>query len=112
MNRGRPRKKDLVKNKTISISVTPLQLQILDIMSVEENCSRSELIRAFIDKNAKDDFGITGGVNKHASPNQGFVLRKSGLKACNPYIMSGMCQNSVCQAKYAKERALGGLLDV
>ena len=102
-NRGRPRKANDEKNRTISISVTPLQLQILEQISKMNDLSRSEVLRGLIEGAGFLECGIVGGVEPHLQQHQKYKLEKTKLMVCNPYTGKGFCQSSACQAAYKKE---------
>lgn len=101
-NRGRPRKDNADKLRTVSISVTPLQLQILEQICTMNDLSRSEVLRGLIEGAGYLECGIVGGVEPHLG-NQGYKLKKSGLVTCNPHLLKGRCKNSACEAAYKKE---------
>lgn len=93
------------KKRTVSISITPFQLQILDQLCKMNDLSRSEVLRGLIEGAGFLELGVVGKVEPHLG-SQKFKMPKSGLMACNPYSLKGECQNSACQAVYAKERRL------
>lgn len=90
------------KKRTISISITPLQLQILEQICKMNDLTRSEVLRGLIEGAGYLECGIIGGVEPH-NGNQNYKLKKSGLMACNPYSLKGRCKNSACEAAYRKE---------
>ena len=113
---GRPRKPNLEKKRTISISITPLEMQILDTLCVQNNVSRSALITSMIEAAGFLELGVTGATKEHIGTPR--PLRVAiGMKAdntpkwrvclttlaCSPYGESGECQNDACQAAYRKE---------
>lgn len=102
MPRGRPRKGNNEKKRVVSISISPLQLNILEALCERNNVTRSEMIRALIDGAGYLELGVVGGVHPHIG-GQRYLLKESGLYACNPYHLKGMCQNSACEAAYKKE---------
>jgi len=109
--RGRPRKPHDQKLRVVSVSITPLQVQILEQLCTRNDVSRSEMIRALIEGAGYLELGVVGGVHPHIQMKQNYTLQKSGLQACNPHSKRGECLNSACQAAYKKERALtGGVL--
>ena len=103
MNVGRPRKKHDVKKRVVSISITPLQIQILEELCVRNNVSRSEMIRALIEGAGFLELGVVGDVHPHIMLSQGYTLKETGSKVCNPYSKRGYCLNDECQGKYIKE---------
>ena len=103
--RGRPIVPDEKKHRTVSISISPLQLQILNELCKMNDLSRSEVLRGLIEGAGFLEAGIIGGVEDHLG-NQKYKMPKSGLMACNPYSLKGECQNDACQAVYSKERRL------
>ena len=108
MARGRPRKDHSEKLRVVSVSITPLQVQILEHLCQRNDVSRSEMVRALIEGAGYLELGVVGGVHPHISMKQNYTLQKSGLQACNPHSKRGMCLNSACQAAYKKERELSG----
>lgn len=103
MPRGRPRKGNDEKKRVVSISISPLQLQILEALCERNNVTRSEMMRALIDGAGYLELGVVGGVQPHIMPVQTYVLKHTGLLACNPHSKKGYCQHSQCQAAYEKE---------
>lgn len=101
--RGRPRKKHEDKMRVITISISPLQFQIIEKLCDKNEVTRSEMIRALIEGAGYLELGVVGGVHPHAMMNQNYVLPKTKIKACNPYSKRGFCLNSACQAAYKKE---------
>jgi len=93
------------KKRTVSISITPFQLQILDQLCKMNDLSRSEVLRGLIEGAGFLELGVLGKVEPHLG-SQKFKMPKSGLMACNPYSLKGECQNDACQAVYSKERRL------
>lgn len=104
-NRGRPRLSHDEKKRTVSISITPLQIQILDQLCIMNDLSRSEVLRGLIEGAGFLELGVVGKVEPHLG-NQKYKFPKTGLVACNPFSLKGVCQNSACQAVYKKEGAL------
>jgi len=102
-NRGRPRKDNADKLRTVSISVTPLQLQILEQICTMNDMSRSEVLRGLIEGAGYLECGIVGGVEPHLLQYQKYKLKKTGLMVCNPYTGKGFCKSSACEAAYKKE---------
>ena len=113
---GRPRKPNLEKKRTISISITPLEMQILDTLCLQNDVSRSALLSKMIEAAGFLELGVTGATKEHIGtprplrvrkvmPNgqMGQWVVKSKIKACNPYGLEGKCQNDACQAAYKKE---------
>ena len=103
--RGRPRLPDSTKNRTVSISITPFQLQTLDAIATMDDCSRSEVLRALIEGAGFLKAGIIHGseIKAHVSEYQTWIGPKTGRRACNPRNINGICQNQACQAIYSKE---------
>ena len=104
--RGRPRKKHDDKMRVITISISPLQFQIIDKLCETNDVSRSELMRGLIESAGTLELGIVGGVNDHIMPVQMFRLPKTGGRVCNPHSPKGFCKNSRCEALYKKEGLL------
>ena len=92
---GRPRVSDGAKKRSVSISITPFQLQTLDAIATMDNCSRSEVLQALIEGAGFLKAGIIDG----SEP-------RSGKMACNPNHKDGRCQNSACEAIYDYEGLL------
>lgn len=99
-NIGRPITPDDKKKKVVSISLDPLHLSLLDQMAAFDNVTRSQLVRALI-----EGAGILGGYQIGSEAHAGTQNYKfaSGRRACNPHLLKGRCQNSACEAVYAKE---------
>lgn len=106
MPRGRPQKDHNDKMRTVTISITPLQFQILNKLSEKNKVSRSEMVRAMIEGAGYLELGVVGGVHEHIMPVQSYRLPKTGGFVCNPHSIKGMCQNSACEALYKKEGLL------
>ena len=113
MKTGRPILADDKKKRSTSISLTPLQLQLLDKLVDDRQFgvirwTRSKMIGALIEEHSRDILGVVGGVEKHTG-NGHYTIRnlRTGeerpIKACNPHSIKGMCENSACQAVYKKE---------
>ena len=116
---GRPRKPNLEKKRTISISITPLEMQILDTLCLQNDVSRSALISKMIEAAGFLELGVTGATKEHigtprplrvaiGSRPDGTTNWRVGVKslACSPYGLEGKCQNDACQAAYEKEGVL------
>ena len=103
--KGRPRLKENSKKRTVSISITPFQLQTLDAIATMDNCSRSEVLQVLIEGAGFLKAGIIDGseIKPHVSEYQTWIGPKTGRRACNPSNVHGMCQNQACQAIYDKE---------
>jgi metal-responsive CopG/Arc/MetJ family transcriptional regulator len=105
--KGRPIKPDKDKKKAVSISISPFELEILNNIAAMDNISRSEVISALIQSAGFLKAGIIDGhETKPHIGNQKYKLRKTGLYACNPHSLKGMCQHSACEAAYRKEGLL------
>jgi hypothetical protein len=102
-NRGRPRKANDDKKRVISISITPLQLNILEHLCQRNDVTRSEMVRAMIEGAGYLELGVVGGVQPHIMPVQTYILPQTGFAVCNPYSPKGFCENDECQGKYQKE---------
>ena len=102
---GRPRVSDDAKKRSVSISITPFQLQTLDAIATMDNCSRSEVLQVLIEGAGFLKAGIIDGseIKPHVSEYQTWIGPKTGRRACNPSNINGMCQNQACQAIYDKE---------
>jgi hypothetical protein len=107
---GRPRKPNLEKKRTISISITPLEMQILDTVCVQNDVSRSALITSMIEAAGFLELGVTGATKEHIGTPRPLRTKQMGTwrvfpktLACNPYGLEGECQNDACQAAYRKE---------
>ena len=105
---GRPRVSDGAKKRSVSISITPFQLQTLDAIATMDNCSRSEVLQALIEGAGFLKAGIIDGseIKKHISTHQNWRGPRSGKMACNPNHKDGRCQNSACEAIYDYEGLL------
>ena len=101
---GRPIKPDSKKKKAVSISISPFELEILNNIAAMDNISRSEVISGLI---ASAGFLKAGIIDGHQTTphkgTQGYKLPKSGLYACNPYLLKGRCEHSACEAAYRQE---------
>ena len=106
--RGRPTKPDNEKKRSVSISLTRVQLEILDTIANRDEISRSDVLRELIEGAGYTRAGIlqANETNGHRSKYQNWIGPKTGLKACNPHNVSGKCKNVACQAVYSKEGLL------
>jgi hypothetical protein len=110
---------DAKKKKRVgSISMTPLNWQILTALALDQKISRSKMVEILVSE-AGLKLGIQGGVEPHIGSPE--ILKRFGEHvddwgitrvdgwyetasvACNPYTLKGRCQNPVCQAAYKKE---------
>ena len=98
---GRPKKPDEEKKRVVSVSMDRVDIVILDAMCDHLDVTRSQMMRKLIQDAGLQDHGIVGS-EKHAGY-QNYTLKKTGLKACNPYLSSGRCQHSACQHAYRQE---------
>lgn len=105
------------KKRVGSISMKPLNWQILGVLAADRKISRSAMVESLVAL-AGARLGIQGEVQPHISEPE--ILRVNGKYvddwgisqegwhntetiACNPYTLKGRCQNAVCQAAYKKE---------
>lgn len=106
--RGRPTKPDHEKKRSVSISLTRVQLEILDAIAERDNCNRSDVLSDLIQSTGYIKAGIIEAdeTNGHISKYQTWTGPKTELKACNPNNVYGKCKNVACQAVYSKEGLL------
>jgi len=105
--KGRPIKPDAKKKKAVSISLSPFEVEILNNIAAMDNISRSEVVSALIETAGFLKAGIIDGhETKPHVGNQKYRLKNSGLYACNPHSLKGMCEHSACQAAYRTEGLL------
>ena len=101
---GRPIVPDAKKKKAVSISISLFELEILNNIAAMDGISRSEVISGLIQSAGFLKAGIIDG--HETKPHLGYQkykLKKSGLYACNPHLLKGLCQHSACQAAYRQE---------
>jgi len=101
-HKGRPALPDEKKKRSVSISITPLNLQILRKICEEDGSSRSEAIGKLIENSGYLELGITGGIAEHILPWQKYKLKKTGIMVCNPYN-KGPCSHPSCERGYTLE---------
>ena len=105
--KGRPIKPDAKKKKAVSISISPFELEILNNIAAMDNISRSEVISGLIQSAGFLKAGIIDGhETKPHIGHQKYKLKKSGLYACNPHSLKGVCKHSACEAAYRQEGLL------
>lgn len=106
--KGRPTKPDHEKKRSVSISLTRVQLEILDAIAERDNCNRSDVLTDLIQGAGYTRAGIiqANETNGHRSKYQNWIGPKTGLRACNPNNVNGKCKNVACQAIYSKEGVL------
>jgi len=105
------------KKRVGSISMKPLNWQILSALAADRKVSRSAMVESLVAK-AGLDLGIQGGSEPHISAPESLKVHgkyvddwgidrhgwhETETLACNPYTLKGRCQNPVCQAAYKKE---------
>jgi len=106
--KGRPTKPDHEKKRSVSISLTRVQLEILDAIAERDNCNRSDVLSDLIQSAGFERAGVLdlGEIKEHISEHQRWIGPKTKQYACNPSNVYGMCQNVACQAIYSKEGLL------
>lgn len=106
-NLGRPTKPIEELKRVVSVSLGIEHIEILDALGAMNDCTRSQTVRKMIEEN-----GLLSGIAFsndgvqhicHKWETNGYRLKKTGLKACNPYTNKGECRMDVCQDAYRKE---------
>lgn len=101
-NIGRPAKPDEKRKKVISISLDLADIAIIDALGGFHEHTRSQTVRKLIRDAKLINSAIVTEEDQHLG-NEGYKLPKSGLMACNPYMMKGRCNHPVCQDAYRQE---------
>jgi len=104
---GRPKKPDEEKKRVVSISLDKTDIVILDTLCMYQDVTRSQMMRQLLRDAGLKEHGIVG-LEKHSGGvgAMQYTLKKTGLKACNPYLSSGRCTHSACQHAYRQEGLL------